>query len=46
MANNRLFSVVVLGKKDKGKSCCPACAAEQEAKQIVRKQNYGKRQKV
>jgi len=46
MANNRLFSVVVVGKKDKGEPCCPACAAEEEAKRIVRKQNYGKRKKV
>ena len=41
---SRLMSVVVFGKP-KG-ACCPACAAEQEAKQIVRKQSYGKRKKV
>jgi len=40
-----LISVVVIGDKKKG-SCCSACAAEMEAKQIVRKQNYGKRKQV
>ena len=40
-----LTSIVFFGKKDK-KACCPACEAEMEAKQIVRKQNYGKRKKV
>jgi hypothetical protein len=39
-----LTSIVFFGKKDK--ACCPACAAETEAKQIVRKQNYGKRKQV
>lgn len=39
-----LTSVVFFGKKDK--ACCPACAAEMEAKQIVRKPVNTKRRKV
>jgi len=40
-----LTSIVFFGKKDK-KACCPACAAEMEAKQIVRKPINTKRRKV
>ena len=39
-----LTSIVFFGKKDK--ACCPACAAEMEAKQIVRKPVNTKRRKV
>ena len=35
----RMISVVVIGDKKKG-SCCPACAAEMEAKSI-RRPNVG-----
>jgi hypothetical protein len=41
-----LISVVVLGKKDKKGSCCPACAAEMEAEQSRRKLPNYKRRKV
>ena len=43
---NRLFSVVVMGKKDKNGPCCPACAAESEAKAIRRPSVGSTRKKV
>ena len=41
-----LISVVVLGKKDKKGACCPACAAEMEAKAIRRPSVGSTRRKV
>jgi len=42
-----LISVVVLGKKDKKKgACCPACAADMEAKAIRRPSVGSVRRKV
>ena len=42
----RMMSVVVLGKKDKNGACCPACAAESEAKAIRRPSVGSTRRKV
>ena len=41
-----LISIVVLGKKDKKGACCPACAAESEAKAIRRPSVGSTRKKV
>ena len=41
-----LISIVVLGKKDKKGSCCPACSAESEAKAIRRPSVGSVRKKV